>query len=989
MRRWGAALAVSCALACPAAVSIAQTTGGISGWISDSTGAPLPGVTAEITSPSLQGRRSATAGRDGTFRFVALPPGSYKLTASLPGFATVEKTVAVELDATASVRMILQLSLKENVIVTAAEAKASATPSIDTTSTTEGTTYRCGVIVHLPVDRNYAEVVKANPAVFTDNGATQGRSLALAIMGSTSAENGWVIDGINTVNVLKGIQGKNINSEFVQEVEVKSGGYQAEYGRSIGGVINVITKSGGNTLHGDGFFYYDSSALQARRTFVDGVDSPLSGMRVDTFQRTDYGLSLGGPVVKDTLWFFAAYNRVQIPAKISRFVASDLVPTTLEFPLNGTDNLYSGKLTWSPDSSTTIVGTVFGDPTTNSGAGAADPRQGSLVLYPVYSPDPGTWQATREIGGIDLGVRANRVLGPTTLVTVEAARHQDRYELVPTGPGRLPQIQDFTCQGGAPDAPCVQPPNPNFVEGGFGSLGVGGAQANESSSRRDLVRADANLYLGNHDVKLGGDYQYARTTTFGPPYSGGQLIKRFNDYGQTYYEHDFSAKSSSDLTPTDWNGVANAREVGVFVQDSWKVAPNLTVNAGLRWDMEDVAGNSGAVHLSNEWQPRLGVVWDPSGNGTAKVYAFAGRFNYSLPTELALRGLNSGGSAQTFNFDPSSVAQDPSLPGPYFSGGGGEPVDTGLRGISLDELSIGIEKLIGGSLTLGLKATYRRLNHAIEDRCDLDYTAPENNGNTCALTDGGSTGRYARGDFHYCQGLDYPLDNCNTLMPYPLYGAAPMPVARRIYRGVELMARHSLSDRLWVQASYVFSSLRGNYDGEVKQSNGQTSPGINEDFDYAAFFPNSYGKLALDRPHAFRLDGYYVTPFHLSVGFQAYARSGAPLDMIGYFNQRYGGAIYLEPRGSAGRLPAEWDASLTLEYPIRMGAATVTLQAYLYNLFNNQMRTQQDMRWTIYQPNGYPDTIYDPNQAPNNPNYGLVTARSDPRLFRAAVRVSF
>src|SRR5262249_13306456 len=153
----------------------------------------LPGVTVEATGPALQGRRASTTGKDGTYRLPGLPPGLYRLAARLPGFATVERTVDVTLDATMTVKLILQLSLPEQVVVT------GEAPPIDVASTTTGTTYRCGVVVHLPVDRNYGDIVKANPSATVDRGNTQGRSLAIAVGGSTSAENGWVIDGINTV----------------------------------------------------------------------------------------------------------------------------------------------------------------------------------------------------------------------------------------------------------------------------------------------------------------------------------------------------------------------------------------------------------------------------------------------------------------------------------------------------------------------------------------------------------------------------------------------------------------------------------------------------------------------------------------------------------------------------------------------------------------------------------------------------------------------
>src|SRR5262249_25044686 len=209
--------------------------------------------------------------KDGTYRLPALPPGRYVVRASLPGFASVEKAVTVGVDATSTVKMILQLAIRESVLV------SGETPFVDTTSTTTGSSYGSTVIIHLPVDRNYADVTFGHPGTVADHGSSQGRSISLAIDGSTSAESQWSIDGISTTNVMMGVQGKAYNNEAVQELEVKTGGFQAEYGRSVGGIINVVTKSGGNAFHGDAFFYYDDSSLRAERVFVDGVDSTFSG----------------------------------------------------------------------------------------------------------------------------------------------------------------------------------------------------------------------------------------------------------------------------------------------------------------------------------------------------------------------------------------------------------------------------------------------------------------------------------------------------------------------------------------------------------------------------------------------------------------------------------------------------------------------------------------------------------------------------------------
>ncbi len=174
----------------------------------------------------------------------------------------------------------------------------------------------------LPIGRNYADVVFAQPGAQADFGETQGRSLPISIYGATSAENLYLIDGINTTNVVKGIEGKDINNEFVEEVEVKTDGYQAEYGRNTGGVINVITKSGGNEFHGGAFAYYNDTGMRAEpeNGNPQSYDTPavLGDRRLLVLQlhlskdvRQEYGVNLGGYLWKDKIWFFAAYDRVR------------------------------------------------------------------------------------------------------------------------------------------------------------------------------------------------------------------------------------------------------------------------------------------------------------------------------------------------------------------------------------------------------------------------------------------------------------------------------------------------------------------------------------------------------------------------------------------------------------------------------------------------------------------------------------------------------
>ena len=222
----------------------------------------------------------------------------------------MQKKATVTLDATATANLQLNLSTTAEVTVT------GEAPLIDSTSTTSGSNFSGKVIDKLPLSsRNYADVVFAQPGVQADNGETQGRSLAISIYGSTSAENSFLIDGVNTTNVIKGIQGKDINNEFIQEVEVKTSGYQAEYGRNTGGVVNVITKSGGNEFHGGIFGYYNSLGLASdQKNVITPDNSQLGNSQTTTIAtkntRSEGGLDLGGFMVKDRVWFFAAYDRV-------------------------------------------------------------------------------------------------------------------------------------------------------------------------------------------------------------------------------------------------------------------------------------------------------------------------------------------------------------------------------------------------------------------------------------------------------------------------------------------------------------------------------------------------------------------------------------------------------------------------------------------------------------------------------------------------------
>jgi hypothetical protein len=976
-----AALATYCVLSPETAHS--QTTGTIEGTATDSSGAVLPGVSIEARSASLQGIRSGTTDSRGVYRFPAVPPGTYTVKASLAGFTTVEKLGYVTLDSTATVDLELQVSAEAKVLVT------GEAPVIDLSSTTTGSNYTAKVLERMSIGRNYADIVLSQPGVNTDTsqnlpgGGMGDRVVNIALYGSTSLENLFMIDGINTTNVIRGFQGKAINPESMQEVEIKTGGYQAEYGRALGGVINVITKSGGNEFHGDVFGYFNSRSMRAE---AEVSDEDIIAAEQTEVERWDAGADLGGYILRDRLWFFGSYDRIE--SETTRIPQAGPVAGQ-GFVLEKTSDTYSGKITWNIGRGSNLILSTLSDP---------EKAVGPINLPAATSPL--TFSGIRYIGARDYAGRFNHLFGAFGILTLQYSRHNDRYETKIPPEAELPRVSDQTVQG------------INVPSGGFGNIN---GLVNHTS-KRDGYSAAFAAYSGSHEIKLGGDYEVnetagitrrtgAETLTIRPcrqnPAAVDRCVQRGgtgapyvnwrgeNVVGGVVYTHGFLA--NLDGTPvlrivTETPTLAYS----AFLQDTWRISQSLTVNAGLRWDREEIQNHQQetVIDLDDMWAPRAGVVWDFIGDGTSKLYASYGRFYYQFPTDLNFRAYQNTEflSITASNYDPVSLTHDPRTP---FAGSaviptGDEPRDPNLKGMYQDEYTIGVEKALTPTFVVGLKGNYQSLDRVLEDRCDLDYLHPENHGQFCAIINPGSSERYARGDFP-CQnrGNERPdaaeLDAlCNE------NGGPPIAEASRIYRGIELTARQSFQERLWVQASYIYSSLRGNYDGAARLASGQADPGVNADFDYFAFDQhNSHGKLYLDRPHTFQLGATYRTPFGLTAGLSTFVRSGPPRSRAEYFNGGYNQEIFGVRRGTTGRAETQYEANFSLAYEFKAGPVTITPRLYVYNVLNRQGETRVSDAFN-------PDGAFDASgNAIQHPNYGKILERQAPRLFRVAMRLSF
>jgi len=332
-------------------------TAKMEGKVVDSTGAPLPGVAIEATSPKMVGKATAITDGEGSFRMFSLPSGLYEVTFTLQGFKTlIRKDIIVQLSQTIILNATMdQAALEEQVTV------IGQSPLIDVKSTVKGMTMTKEVFMSLPRNRSFDGLLSTVPGVQYDY-----RTGGLSVDGATGTENMWYMDGADIANVHTGVNAQGAVMEMVEEVKVTASGYNAEFGGSMGGVVNVITRSGGNAFHGDILTFYDGNSMlmQGKANtyfrwdplnsdtpqYVNDDDLYFSGGRTrDDYKRIEGVFNLGGYVVKDRLWFFASFNPVYSRTYANRFFTSDALPRPV-YPFYNKNLVLNGslKLTAAP-----------------------------------------------------------------------------------------------------------------------------------------------------------------------------------------------------------------------------------------------------------------------------------------------------------------------------------------------------------------------------------------------------------------------------------------------------------------------------------------------------------------------------------------------------------------------------------------------------------------------------------------------------------------
>lgn len=918
------------------ASAFAQTTGGLMGTVTDASGASLPGVTVDVRSPALQGVRNDITTSDGNYRFALLPPGVYEVTFVLDGFASESRRdVRVSLGKDTTIDVSLRpAAVTETMTITA------AAPVLDTTSTSVGTNLDTRSIETLPTGRSYSSIVQVAPGTSSDANPSNPSQSTITVYGSSGAENAFYIDGVNTTNMEYGFQGKQLNFEFIQEVDVKTGGYEAEYGRSTGGIINVITKSGGNEFSGDVFAYYDSDSLQK-----DTGDIDTSAGRIVGFTKTDYGADLGGFILRDRLWFFGAFDSVEhesdneLPAPQQGVIAGSKTD----------QDLGSAKLTYNLAPSQSLVFSFLQDPRVDTGA----INDASHTL----NGDPSTYLGRQDFGGRDYALRYDGVLASNWVLVAQAARHQEKNSVSPaTDAGEAVQYRDAS--------------NDFFQTGGFGLI------QNKNFDRKHYGLSALRL-LGTHEIKGGVEYEHdqAKVTKF---MSGGQQVDVFEnpaDPSKPIYRHFFWTTPDATVAnaPTSQlNASPEHKITTAYLQDRWSVNDRLVLSYGLRWDRQQIIDASGVVQidLKEDYAPRLGLVFDPGGDHKAKFFGSLGRFYEEIPMDLVIRSYSYERQPRIINYHPTSTTPDPQAEADFglesaILGGLQTPADPDLKNQYITELIFGYEREVMTDVAIGVKGIYRDYGRVVEDFLCAD------DGTYCIGNPG--------------EGLMervFTLDYSRTF---------PAPDAERTFKGVQLDATKRFSNNWQAIASYLYSKLDGNFDGEYAPfTNVGADPNITAAYDYYDFFTNgsdlntitNTGPLSNDRRHQFKVSGIYTTPWKVNLGGSAYWRSGTPLTRYGYSDAYGRYEFFLTERGAEGRTPSNYEIDLHADYPIDLGGTEIKLLLDVFNVLDAQRPILLDQRWGFQEADNASPT-------PVNPRYGKAVLRTPPTSVRFGVRVSF
>jgi hypothetical protein len=1029
MRRVGFLATLVCLLTSLLSPAMAQETavrGAISGTVEDPSGAVIAGAKVIVAGPV--DRRETTTGEDGTFFARALTPGKYTIKVEMSGFKAAEiKDVEVFVGKTSTIRVVLQPGqITETVTV------AATSEGIDVQSTAIGANLNDTLYERLPLARNVTSLFYLAPGV--NDGLGSGAANP-SISGASGLENLYVADGVNITDSAFGGLGvfsrvygplaTGINQAFIKEVQVKTGGFEPQYGKSTGGIVNIITKSGGRDFHGAFYAYYSPEQFEAERKQPDDFRINKAGRLLHTIG-LDYGLEAGGyvPGFRDKLFWFGSFNPSFPREVVLAPQDSGLNRLLGEFQISRRVLNYAAKLTYNISQNHTFNASIFGDPTLTNQAPHRTLNIDNLTATSQLK------YGTRNITG-----RYNGNLSPTWILNSSFSWGFNSFD--ERNFADLYQITDLTQTAGLPGQ-----------RGAFRAVGLGFFEPTKSNHYTfDVGTTKQYSFIGSHEFNLGYQYEYStyrgRRERSGPRFT----IPATNASGIPISQLSFGggpdvagqpsnatfelriASPSCTLCPLmripgfrDPQPVflrQNRGEFGApnfstasryhtgYVLDRWSPSKRFTINLGLRWEQERVEGEAIQYSFTGNWSPRIGLTVDPWGDRKTKLYANFGRYHNFLPLDVAERSLTNELDFIGARWAPAFVVRSgrrevvlnefgtvtPVLDAAHLltgaAGGTGTAIfvsaqsTTGIAaGTKLgyaDEFIVGFERELPGGIIFSVRYLDRRLKRIIEDVSGIPpeganfglnqiYLIANPSRTTDLFTNPISQTLPPTADPAEAERRGFvPVeDTFGRLLGFVKYlnpdvaGADtpdgkpdgfPDPV--HVYQAVEIEFNKRFSHNWMMLANWRIAKLFGNFEGYLRNDNGQTDPGISSLFD---FVEGDFGLLGDQfKPGVLNTDRRHVVNFYAAYTFDRWVKdltlatgirvqSGIPINDLkahpAYLNA---GEVPVGGRGALGRTPVTGSVDAHLDYPFwRTERWKFKVSADFFNVGNSKRVTRFD-----------------------------------------------